>query len=157
MQGIREYLLSVTAAAIICAIAKHIVGEKGSGGKIIRVVTGIFLLITLISPIMRVRIESIEEYFNDIRFDADSIAANGSEMANDALGKIIKEQTEAYILDEATRLGAQMDVEVILSDTYPPEPRQVVIKGSASPYQKQNISQYISHYLGIPQENQIWK
>lgn len=157
MQGIREYLLSVTAAAIICAIAKNMVGEKGIGGRIIRVVTGLFLVITLLSPIVKIRLENIENYFEDIRFDSEGIVSNGSEMANDALGSIIKEQTEAYILDEATRLGTQLDVEVKLSDSYPPEPCQVVMKGSVSPYQKQNISLYISHYLGIPQEHQIWK
>ena len=63
MQGIREYLLSITSAAIICAVAKHIIGEKGRSSKIIYVVTGLFMAITLISPVLNFRMENIERYF----------------------------------------------------------------------------------------------
>ncbi len=157
MQGIREYLLSITAAAIICAVAKHIVGEKGSGSKIIYVVTGLFMAITLISPIVNIRIGNIERYFEDFYLDANDITDFGSQMANDALADIIKQQTEAYILDEAVRLGVKMDVEVKLSDSSPPQPYQVVIEGSVSPYQRQSIIRYIVQHIGIPQEQQIWK
>lgn len=156
MQGIREYFLSIAAAAVICALAKHMVGQKGTGGKIIQMITGLFLVITLIAPIRTIKFDDIEYYFDDIRYDAEEIVSNGTKMANDALGNIIKEQIEAYILDEATRLGTQMDVEVKLSDSNPPKPSQVTIKGSVSPYQKQCISQYLSQSFGISQEHQIW-
>ncbi len=156
MHGVREYLLSVTSAAVICAIAKHIVGDKGSVGKIISVVTGLFLCVTLISPVIHVRLDDIEDYFEEFSWEAGIISANGTEMANEELTRIIKQQSEAYILDEAERLGTQMDVEVTLSDSDPPVPYRVRIQGSVSPYQKQCIRQYITDYLGIPQENQIW-
>ena len=157
MQGIREYLLSITSAAIICAVAKHIIGEKGRSSKIIYVVTGLFMAITLISPILNFRMENIERYFEDFYLDANDVTAAGSQMANDALEDIIKQQTEAYILDEAVRLGAEMEVEVKLSDSSPPQPYRVVIEGSVSPYQKQSMMRYIVQNIGIPQEQQIWK
>lgn len=157
MQGIREYLLSITSAAIICAVAKHIIGEKGRSSKIIYVVTGLFMAITLISPILNFRMENIERYFEDFYLDANDITAAGSQMANDALEDIIKQQTEAYILDEAVRLGAEMEVEVKLSDSSPPQPYRVVIESSVSPYQKQSMMRFIIQNIGIPQEQQIWK
>ena len=157
MHRIGEYLLSITAAAIICVVAKYAVGEKGSSGKIIRVITGLFMAITFISPLVNIRIENIEKYFEDFYFDASNVVSSGSDMANEAMADIIKRQTEAYILDEAARLGVNMDVEVKLSDSSPPQPYQVVIEGSVSPYQKQNIIRYISQQIGIPQEQQIWK
>ena len=157
MQGIREYLLSITGAAIICAIAKHMVGQKGSAEKIIHIISGLFLAVTMVSPVLNLRIGSVENFFDGIHFDAEAFAAEGSQMANDALNDIIKEQIRAYILDEATRLGTQMDVEVKLSDSNPPELSQVIIKGSVLPYQKNRISVYLSEYFGISQEQQIWK
>jgi hypothetical protein len=99
----------------------------------------------------------VENFFDDISFDAEAFAYEGSQMANEAVNDIIKEQIRAYILDEATRLGTQMDVEVKLSDSNPPELSQVIIVGSVSPYQKNRISAYISDYFGISQEQQIWK
>lgn len=156
MQGLREYLLSVTAAAFLCAIVKHIVGEKGSTGKLIPVITGLFLCITVISPVIHIRLGDIEEYFADFSLEAGVLSTDGYEMANEEMKKIIKKQTEAYILDEAERIGTQITVDVQLSDADLPKPCAVHIQGSTSPYQKQRMSKYISDYLGIPQENQIW-
>lgn len=156
MQGLREYLLSVTAAAFLCAIAKHIVGEKGSAGKLIPVITGLFLCITVISPVIHIRLGDIEEYFDDFNLEAGAYSSDGHEIAHEEMKKIIKEQTEAYILDEAERLGTQITVDIQLSDDDSLIPCAVQIQGSTSPYQKQRMSKYISDYLGIPQENQIW-
>lgn len=152
-----EYLLSVVSAAILCAIVKNISGEKSVGGKIIQVITGLFLVITMISPVTNFRLKNIEEYFDDFRFEAEDYTSQGTQIAKEEYSSIIKHQTEAYILDEAVRVGAQMNVEVKLSDSYPPMPYQVVIKGSVSPYQKQYISHYISNNMGITQEHQIWE
>lgn len=123
----------------------------------IGIITGLFLSITLVSPLKNFQINDLEKYWNDIQTDGQCYIDEGTEMANAALSDIITERTEAYISNEATRLGAQLNVEVKLSDCYPPEPYQVVITGAVSPYQKQVMSHYISENIGIQQEQQIWK
>lgn len=155
--GLREYLLSITAAAVICAIVKHMVGEKKNTGKLVYVISGLFMIITIVSPVMQFRFGDLRGYLDGLQADGQYICEEGKKMATDELKNIIKEQTEAYILNEAERLDTRLDVEVTLSDSYPPQPNQVVLKGSVSPYQKQSISQYMSEYLGISQEQQIWK
>ena len=157
MTGLREYLLSVTAAAILCAIVKHMVEEKKNTGKLVNIITGLFMVITIVSPVMQFRFNDLQGYFDSLQADGQYICEEGKNMATDELERIIKEQTQTYILNEAQRLGTQLDVEMTLSNSYPPQPNQVILKGSASPYQKQSMRQYLFEYLGISQEQQIWK
>lgn len=156
MASVREYLLTVAAAAIICALAKQIVGEKSASGKIVKVVSGVFLTVTLLTPLINIRLDDLESYFEDTRSMAASATEQGVNMASDAMGEIIKQKTEAYILDEAKSLGMEIAVEVRLRDSDPPVPCQVTITGTVSPYKKTALCRYIENNLGIPQECQQW-
>ena len=156
MNGIREYLLTVTAAVIVCSIAKHLAGDKSTAGKITKVVSGIFLTITVISPIKEFQLSKIDGLLDDYRIMAYETAQFGADMANAAIGDIIKEKTEAYILEEAKKMDVDISVEVKLSESEPPIPDQVIITGIVSPYKKNVLSQYISDNLGISREKQKW-
>lgn len=156
MNGIREYLLTVTAAAIVCSIAKHLAGDKSTAGKITKVVSGIFLTITVISPIKEFQLSKMDGLLDDYRIMAYETAQSGADMANTAMGDIIKEKTEAYILEEAKKMDVDISVEVKLSESEPPIPDQVIITGIVSPYKKNVLSQYISDNLGISREKQKW-
>ena len=56
MEGIREYLIQVTAAALICGIINTIVGKKGSVAATVRVMTVILMTVTMASPLVKLRI-----------------------------------------------------------------------------------------------------
>lgn len=156
MIGLREYLLTVIAAGVVCSIAKHLAGEKSTVGKITKVVSGIFLTVTVLSPIKEFQLADVEGLLDDYRIVASETAQFGADMANDAIGDIIKEKTEAYILEEAKKMDIDISVEVKLCDSDPPEPDQVIITGIVSPYKKNVMSQYISDNLGISREKQKW-
>lgn len=156
MEDIRQYLLSVTAAALLCAILNGLIGKKGAYGTAIKLVTGLFLALTVICPWMKLEIIDISSYSDDLLSEADSIAASGELMADNALAAIIKSQTETYILDKATALNLEVTAEVTMSNTDPPTPCAVTVRGIASPYAKQMLSQYIANELGIPEESQLW-
>lgn len=156
MTAVKEYLLTVTTSAIICCVAKQIIGEKSSAGKITKVVSGVFLTVTLLSPLVNFNIADIDFYLEDTKSTAAAVSDMGADMAASAMGDIIKNKTEAYILDEARKMELDITVEVELSDADPPAPCRVFIKGTASPYKKTVLGRYISDYLGIPQENQQW-
>lgn len=157
MAALKEYLLSITAAAIICVLVRRITTGMGSASRIIKVITGLFMSVTLISPLIQLDIDIVEEYFSNISYDADHIAAAGYEAANEEMNSIIINRLESYILDEAMRLGTDLEVEVKLSDSHPPQPERITIQGSISPYDKRRLMEYITKNLGVPQENQIWK
>ena len=156
MEWVRSYLLSMTAAAVITAILLQITGSKSATGKIIKIITGIFMSVTLLSPLIRFRLQDIDKYIRDFQLSSEYAVQQGTEMAWEELSGIIKSQTESYILDEASKMGMEMRVEVKLSDSNPPQPCFVTLEGAASPYQKKHLSQHINDYLGISQENQQW-
>lgn len=156
MEWIKEYLLSITAAGILCAIVKQLIGEKTANGKIIRMVAGIFLTITMISPLINVRFRDVSFYYQDFLDTAESLTEEGKENANKEMGDIISEQTVAYILNEAAILGLDIQANVVLSDNTPPEPVQIGLTGDASPYKKDRLIRSVSENLNISREHIIW-
>lgn len=156
MDQLRSYLLSITGAAVISAIILQITGNKSATGKILKIVTGLFMSVTLLSPLIRFRLRDMEQYIDDFRLSSEYAVGQGMQMASEELSRIIKDQTESYILDEASKMGMEMSVEVKLSDSNPPQPCFVILQGAVSPYQKKYLSQHITDKLGISRENQQW-
>lgn len=156
VEDIRQYLLSVTAAALLCAIINGIVGKKGTYSTAIKLVTGLFMAVTVIAPWLQLEITDFTNYSESLLTEAEDIAASGELMAHKELAAIIKSQTETYILDKATALNLEVTVEVTMSNSDPPIPCAVSLQGAASPYAKQMLSQYIANDLGIPEESQLW-
>lgn len=157
MEDIRNYILSVICAAIICSVIHSLTGSKSAQSAIIRLLTGIFMSITLISPIINIKLSDYTDYIAEFRADADDAIAYGQNSALVQRNAIIKSQTEAYILDKAALLDAALDVEVTLNQDDPPIPCGVKITGAISPYSKVKLSQYIANDLGIAKEDQVWE
>ena len=86
--------------------------------------------------------------------DAEDAAAMGENLARDSMADIIKEETEAYILDKAADLHANLRVEVTVGEDN--LPAAVTISGEASPYARRQIQAMIANDLGISKENQKW-
>lgn len=86
--------------------------------------------------------------------DAEDAAAMGENLARDSMADIIKEETEAYILDKAADLHANLRVEVAVGEDN--LPAAVTIFGEASPYARRQIQAMIANDLGISKENQKW-
>jgi hypothetical protein len=156
MDQIRRYLLSVIAAAILCGIVNTLIGKKGSANSVVKLIAGLFMAFTVISPLVTVRLTNISDYFSDLSAQGEAITADGEAIALEELCAIIKSRTEAYILDKAVSMDLDLEVEVTLSSENPPLPCAVIIKGSAAPYEKVVITEYIAKDLGISKEDQLW-
>ncbi len=156
MDWIAEYLLSITAAAIICVAVKYIPGNKSTAGNMISIVAGVFMLITVLSPLLNKSFRNLEEYFADFYFSGDDVALSAAEEANTQLREIIKQQAEAYIMEETTRMSLSVSIEVNVANTEPPVPNFITISGNVSPYNKAQLTGYIADNLGIAQENIRW-
>ena len=151
-----SYIFSVTVAGILCAIITSILGDKGTYGTIIKMLAGIFLAVTMISPLGNLRLGNLEQEIQDWRVDGNAVASQGQEMSTGAMIAIIKEETEAYILDKAASLGVTLSVEVMVEDGNVPRLSGVQLSGQVSPYARQQLSTWISNDLGISKENQKW-
>jgi len=156
MEVIREYLLSVTAAALLCGILQSIVGQKGSSGGILKLVCGIFLAFTVIGPIAQIRLGDMAWTAADVMEEARAAAEDGKDYAIRAMERHIKEEAQAYILDKAQTFDAKIQVDIQLSDHDPPVPIGCTIRGELSAYAKRQLTAIIREDLGIPEEEQMW-
>ena len=156
MDGIREYVVGVVAAALLCGAVTALAGKKGVVGVAVKLLAGLLMVMAVIAPVSSISFGHWFGWAEDIHTNGDQIVADGEKMAMDTLRESITSQLEAYILDEARSLGCQLEVEVILSTDDLPVPKRVVLSGSVSPYAKQVISQLLTEDLEIAQEEQIW-
>lgn len=156
MEGIREYLVSVTAAALLCGIIRSLAGEKGGSGGLLRLICGIFLALTVIRPLKELDLSNIPILPADLMAEAQSVSAQGAEYTREASELIIKQRCEAYVLDKARELEAQIRVEIELSREGDPIPVSSRVTGELSPYAKGKLSSILKTDLGIPEEDQQW-
>lgn len=152
MEALRQYIISVVAAALLCGIVTGLM-PQGRSSQIIRMVCGLFLAYTVLAGLTGLDLQ-IPDWDVLAVTDARQAAALGESLGEVALTQVIKEQTEAYILDKAAALGLSLEVEVSLDESQVPQ--SVVLEGQASPYERQQLQNTIARELGIAKENQQW-
>lgn len=155
MSEARQYLLCIVAAVIIVSIITTFFDKKEVIGTLMKVIGGIFITITIISPIKNIRINSLPDILYD-KEAVDSAVKDGQSVAQNMYREHIKQQMQTYILKKANDLNAQIAVEVILSEDEEAIPVCVKVSGPVSPYVKSTLQGYISEELGIIKENQVW-
>lgn len=150
------YLISIVAAALVCGIAQKIMGDKGSVGMMGKLLSGVFLALTLIAPLRSVRLQDTGSVTYLYAQEAQQATDDGVNQAYKAIADGIKQRTEAYILDKAAAMDVALTVEVTLDDGQIPAPQSVRLTGAVSPYAKQRLTKIMQEDLGIDKEHQIW-
>ena len=151
----KNYIISVVVAGIICSIADLLLDKKTATGKILKMLAGILMSVTILSPLTNISFKYISNYFTSMTVSADNYVEDGKNSAQNSISEIIKSQTEAYILDKAKSMGLDVAVEVELDDDNS-IPCEVTIVGEVSPYAKGQMVSYIEKSIGITMENQRW-
>ena len=155
MEALGKYVLSITTAAMICAVVLSL--SRGSSQKMMKLLCGIFLTFAVLRPITQINLEHwLDQITQTDLPSGQSIAAFGEESARDSIIQRIREETCAYILDKATQLGASLKVDVEVSKDAPYLPKRVTLWGAVSPYVRQQLEEMLAKDLGISKENQRW-
>ena len=149
----RAYILSVIAAALVTAVLGTLAGS-GPMGKLFKLLAGIFMALTVVSPLLQVEVPDPEAWFASYTHAGQAAAAQGAEMAEEAQQAFIKTQVETYILDKAALYGAELAVEAALDGEGIPV--GVTLTGEISPYAKERLVQIIREDLGLGEEAQQW-
>ena len=156
MSPFGQYLLTVVCAATIASIAISITADNGSAGKLVKMIAGLFVVITMIYPLKKLSFASITDIWSDLSVDASAIVEDGADLAKAQRSELIKQKIAAYILDKASMLGLSIEVHVTLSDDEPPIPKSIIIDGDVSPYVKKQLNESIQQELGIAEEQIVW-
>lgn len=156
MDQLGQYILSVASAAFLAGILGSLTDKKSGAGSVLRLLSGLFLTFTVISPIVKMDFSGITDYMESYAREGENTAAWGDAAAEDERRTIIKSRVEAYILDKAEALGTAVTVEVTLSDDIVPVPEEALLRGAVSPYVRTRLEQMMEADLGIAKENQLW-
>lgn len=156
MEGLRQYLFSLAAAALLCALVKSLV-PKGKMERVVSMLCGVFLAMTALSPLARWELPDFAAQLSKVQIAAEE-AKTGVEIRNrEALLAIIKEKTQTYIWDKANELGLDIEVTVTVETKDGcPYPSVVRINGPCTPSQRQALTAYIEENLAIGKERQLW-
>lgn len=154
MEAIASYVLKLSCGAVICALILSITGTNGPGGRLRVLLCGLFLAFLAISPLREL---DLDFRYTDpgISAQAEQIAQAGTAQAKEAMTEIIKDQCGAYILNKAAELDLSVTVELEL-DPDTGAPVWAVLTGSAAPYEKEVLSDYITQTLGIERSGIQW-
>ena len=153
MTALREWLASIVLVSVLVSAAQTLVPE-GSVRKIAAFTGGLILLLTLLQPLLGVRLEmldlSLEAYRTEVKTQ-QSVLEQASEKE---LEELIEQQTAAYIWDKADALGLEIRVQVCAEGETGsiPVPVSAELWGTYS----EALAAYLERELGIPAERQVW-
>lgn len=155
MSAFCTYLLSVASASLLTGVVLSLL-PKGRLHSIIRLVGALILIVTVVSPVLKLDTQMMPVDVGQIRTDVSDIQQNALEEGTQLFSQIIKEQCEAYISDRADSLGLALEVEITMDCDDHPYPIGVKIQGHIGPEDKRYMSAMIEQDLGIPTQQQEW-
>lgn len=158
MDLIRDWLVGVTVAAMIAALADSLTPD-GAAKKIGKLASGMLLVIAILRPMIGLDYDAMSGILTDYRFEAEGYSA-ALETENIRLMKtIIEEQTAAYIQDKAAELGVTCTAQVTccVEDDNTPYPASVIVYGDLTQEQIKTMSRAIEGELAIAAEDQQYE
>ena len=156
MGALGEWLLSVTAAAILCALAQGLI-PSGPVRRVGRLTAGLVMAAALLAPLASLRGMDPERWLENWQPQEEMGALE--EQRDETMKTIIEEECGAYIVDKAAALGADCRVQVVCA----PEgegvflPWQVTVTGDLSAEQRARLTDQIQEDLGVPPERQQYE
>ncbi len=152
----REYLISVAAVCLLQTLIAVVLPDNKIK-KLAVTAGGLLIILTVVSPVATLDTDAIAETVSRFLLDTEMAQTGVTVHQEDLLRDIIKDNCETYILDKASSMGLNLQVEVTLSDTGgTPYPTAVRVEGEMTVEQMQKLSRYISEDLGIPADRQEW-
>ena len=151
---VRTWLLGLVGAAVFCALFSELT-PPGPVKRVQRVVCALLLSAALLLPLRQLDLEAFALNAARSREQAAALTGSAEELSQRLNRTYIQAELEAYILDKAHTLGAQLSGAAFTlhwsSDGlwYPTEVR---LDG---PYHR-GLSECIEGELGIPAEKQRW-
>ena len=156
METLRTYLLGIVAAAMAVTAASALLRE-GSLRRAVRLAGSVVLILVVLGPLLRESLDAFGAYLAEIEMEEDALRS-GIEVENtDILTRIICRKTEAYILDKAAALGAEVTVTVTVEQGgHYPYPYTATVEGKLTDAQRNALSEDLELSLAIPKERQVF-
>ena len=157
MSLIKSWLIGISCCAILISLVKGVM-PNGSVKKTAGLLCGVILLIVTVSPLLSLDFSALSSYTVEYKNAVGAYSADVAEVNERLAQVIIEEQSAAYILDKATGIGAEIQVEVTTrrGDGDYWYPYSVEIKGDYTEEQREELAETIERELAVPEERQDW-
>lgn len=153
MNELLQYMSAMVTSAVICTIVSAVT-ENCSAKQAVKFLCGVVMTVTVLTPLKSFKFDRIPEINEIYTRDSNQLVSDGSAMAERAKETLIKENVQAYILDKARELNADLTVEVAIGENR--TPTGAILEGEISPYGKDRLSEILEKELGITKEKQTW-
>lgn len=159
MGFVRAWLLGVTAAALVLALAETLAPE-GAVKKVCRLAGGMALLLAAAGPVLDALDGSALTRGLESWRDRSQRYEQELEEQNEQLYlAIIEEETAAYVMDKAREFGFECDVEVTFGydEKAAPCPWEVTARGEWTPERRARLGRLLEEELGVPAQRQHYE
>lgn len=153
MDTLGIYGLRIILAAMICSLLQSLVNDNPHAAAL-KTLGGILLTITILSPLRDVSWEMDTSWLREARAAGNRYSLDGETMAKQEMRRIIADRTRNFLREEASRLGAELEITVTVGEDLLPV--QVELRGSADDGVKTALAAIMEEELSVPGENQIW-
>lgn len=158
MTILKDWLLGVTAAAILLALAGSLI-PKGTVRQMGKLTGGLVLMTAILQPILKLDYQTLAGSLSRYREDLGGYEAE-AQIENVRLMKsIIEAKSAAYIQDKAADLGIQCQVTVTCdaqTEEQYPYPTAVTVEGSLTNAEIQQLRRLIEADLAVPAQAQTY-
>ena len=156
MEALRTYLLGIAVTAVAVTLLSALLKE-GVIRRAVQLAGGVVLILAVLGPLLRNGLDAFGSYLAELKMREDALQT-GIEVENtDVLERIIRRETEAYILDKAAALGAEVTVTVTVEQGgHYPYPYTATVEGKLTDAQRNALSEDLELSLAIPKERQVF-
>lgn len=153
MEAAGTYIARLCAGGVLTGLAVALSGGKEQ----IRWICGLLLVFLAVAPLGKLDLDAVWDLTEEIELDASAITSRAREDSIQKIREGIIRRTQAYILDEAESLGADIQVIALSLEEDGFLPVRVELRGTVDPNQRARLSRVLEDDLGIGKEGQIWK
>lgn len=153
---IGAYLIAVTAACMLAVMADALV-KSPPVRRVARLVGGLLILLTVLSPLVRLEARDLTEFVEGFAQDADLDAEAVQTDYREQWAERVRELLEQNIEQQAASMGLTLRAEVVVRSGECPEPESVTLHGAAAPEEQMALQVYLVQTLGFAKERVIWE
>ncbi len=153
MSALRELLLPLVAAAILCALAVSLTPE-GRGRAAVKLTAGLVMAAAVLRPLAG--LSGNEKMLSPEVFQrqAEQARQQGESAAENLRRSLIARELESYIIQQAAADGITVTAQLHLDEEGLPD--RITLTGRWTQEEKERLEERITRELGIPADRQIY-
>lgn len=157
MAGVGSWLLSITGASVLCALADGLM-PAGPVRRVGRLVCGLMLLAVILAPLAQLDLEGGQRWLEEYHLGLEDRTQELERQVDEQMKTIIEQEYAAYIVDKAAEMGlnctARVSCRAEEDGLYLPDRTEVA--GPLSQEERGRLSQLIQEELGVPADRQAY-